>query len=513
MNTWLRGSTFGFLLALWAKGLFNKENHAMVASMQLKFEVVVFASYLIVFNAIALLIFVNALDDVFVDVAYVLRRAYRAIFLLPRYDRSSAQSMRALREPQKALAICVPAWDESAVIAQMLERMVQTLRYDNYRIFVGVYCNDPDTAQAVQALCARNHDCAHRIRLVRHLTDGPTSKADCLNSLYRYIVEEDAWAKAQPVRGIVLHDAEDIVHPSEMVVFNDLIGRADIIQLPVAPLARPLTDLVGGHYLDEFAESHTKDLVVREALGSPLPCAGVGCAFSADAMQALSIKRGGKPFNASSVTEDYDIAFDLTDMGFRSIFVRLPSRPGDTSFVATQEYFPNTFRAAVRQKGRWLLGIALDNWRCRGWHGSCAARYMLWRDRKALLTAITAVAAYGLLATFFPLAWLLDLDVVSLYAEMVPSGGTVWFLLWANLLFLINRVLQRFVFVYRSYGFRQALVSPLRIVVGNWINFFAAIRAAFLFRRSARSAKSSPWHKTHHQIPAVETLLKMPGSR
>ncbi|MEO0412635.1 MAG: glycosyl transferase family protein [Pseudomonadota bacterium] len=485
----------------------------MVADQQLSIESIILLLYLLGFNAVVLLIFVNALDDLFVDCVYVFQRLYRAVVIKPKYKQASAQSMRALRAPQQAFAICVPAWDEQAVIAQMLERAVRSIRYDNYRIFVGVYANDPATRSAIEALCARNGDCAHRIRIVTHDVPGPTSKADCLNSLYHTITQDDAWAAQEHVQGFILHDAEDIIHPSELVVFNHLIAKADIIQLPVTPLARPLTDLVGGHYLDEFAESHTKDLVVREALGAPLPCAGVGCAFSARALKALAKRRGGAPFNAESVTEDYDIALDLADMGFRAIFVRLPSQKGVASYVATQEYFPNTVRTAIRQKGRWLLGIALENWTVRGWRGNWAARYMLWRDRKALLTAFSAVAAYVLLACFFVIVWAFEFTPEALFDYIVPPGGIVSGLLVANLVFLINRLLQRFTFVYRSYGLWQALISPVRIVVGNWINFFAALRAARLFRTSRKTRGQKVWFKTHHQIPTASVPVKLPGSR
>ncbi|MEM7570504.1 MAG: glycosyl transferase family protein [Pseudomonadota bacterium] len=476
-------------------------------------ESVGFGLYLMCFNAVVLLLFLNALDDAFVDAVYIARRIYRAIVVKPRYRTASAASMRALRTKQKALAICVPAWEEEAVIAQMLQRAVRTVRYDNYRIFVGVYANDPDTRKAIETLCARDHDCAHRVVIVTHDAKGPTSKADCLNSIYQHITQSDAWAEAEKVHGFILHDAEDIVHPSELVVFNHLIGRADIIQLPVTPLVRPLSHLIGGHYIDEFAESHTKDLVVRETLGAPLPSAGVGCAFSAEALQSLAMVRGGAPFNTRSVTEDYDIAFDMADLGFRSMFVRLPSHSGDASFVATQEYFPNTFIAAVRQKGRWLLGIALENCDRRGWHGNWASRYMLWRDRKALLTAFAAIAAYALIIVFLAMAWLTETPLEDLYSRIVPAGGIVAFLLWANLLFLANRLLQRFAFVYRCYGLTQALMSPLRVVVGNFVNFAAALRAAWLFRKSLKNNTASHWYKTTHQIPTADAALKMPGGR
>jgi hypothetical protein len=35
---------------------------------------------------------------------------------------------------------------------------------------------------------------------------------------------------------VVLHDAEDVVHPLELTLFDQLIDRAGLVQLPVMPL-------------------------------------------------------------------------------------------------------------------------------------------------------------------------------------------------------------------------------------------------------------------------------------
>lgn len=485
----------------------------MVEIFQPKVLYVLLALYIAVFNAIALTIFVSSIDDFALDCIYFVRRAYRHLFVRSKFAKSSDKSLSNLRTRQHAFAICIPAWKEASVIADMLARAVRDLRYDNYRLFVGTYANDPDTRRAVQALCDRDHDCRHRIKIVHHDAIGPTNKADCLNSIYAHILTQDTWAKSEGVAGFVLHDAEDIIHPSELVVFNHLITRADIIQLPVVPLARPLYDLVGGHYQDEFAESHTKDMVVREALGCGVPSAGVGCAFSAEALGGLAMLRGGKPFDARSVTEDYDVALDLCDMGYRGMFVRLPSVSGNRSFVATQEYFPNRFGAAVRQKSRWLLGIALESWNKRGWPGSWAQRYMLWRDRKSIITAIASAAAYVLFIIFLLGTVRSNATWQSQLSHILPANSVIYWLVWANFAFLIHRSVQRFAYVFRSYGLLHALVSPLRIVVGNIINFVAAWRAALLFRKAQSSGEASAWGKTDHQIPKIDAVIAQPGSR
>ncbi|MFX8637222.1 glycosyltransferase family 2 protein, partial [Acinetobacter baumannii] len=76
---------------------------------------------------------------------------------------------------------------------------------------------------------------------------------------------------------------------------------------PVRPEPQAASRWVGGHYCDEFAESHAKAMVVRDWLGVSLPAAGVGCAFSRAAIEAIAARRGcAQPFAAECLTEDYE---------------------------------------------------------------------------------------------------------------------------------------------------------------------------------------------------------------
>ena len=88
----------------------------------------------------------------------------------------------------------------------------------------------------------------------------------------------------------MLHDAEDLVHPLELRLFDRLVERAALVQLPVLPLPDPRSRWISGHYADEFAESHIKELVVREAVGAAIPLAGVGCAIERGALDRLAAR-------------------------------------------------------------------------------------------------------------------------------------------------------------------------------------------------------------------------------
>ena len=133
------------------------------------------AAELALFAGAGFLLF--ALNDLAVDLIYFARRMWRAAAVYSRFPRAFASG---LPRPKKAgfIAVFVPAWDESAVIASMLRSALQRIDHPNYRIFVGHYRNDPATAAAIASVGDE------RIEAVIVEADGPTTKADCLNHLY-----------------------------------------------------------------------------------------------------------------------------------------------------------------------------------------------------------------------------------------------------------------------------------------------------------------------------------------
>jgi len=175
--------------------------------------------------------------------------------------------------------------------------------------------------------------------------------------------------------GYVLHDSEDIVHPLELKLFNYLLPRKDMIQIPVTALERSWKDFVACTYMDEFSEWHLKDLLVRERLTKTIPSAGVGTCFSRRAISFLKQKNGGSPFPTDSLTEDYAVGLTLAEAGMGGIILYFPIavrgkkgiRRTRKLFVSVSEYFPDTFWTAVRQKSRWILGIALQGAKTFGW--------------------------------------------------------------------------------------------------------------------------------------------------
>ncbi|MFM0741153.1 glycosyl transferase family protein [Paraburkholderia xenovorans] len=467
-------------------------------------------------GVIAVLILLSSLDDLFIDAWYWIREAYRAYSVKRVHRPLTVEQLRAREE--QPLAIMVPAWLEYDVIAAMVEDMVRVLDYRNYVVFVGTYRNDAQTIAEVERMRRRYK----QLRRVEVPHDGPTCKADCLNwviqAIFRYEQDEQI-----EFAGVVLHDSEDMLHPIELKFFNYLLPRKDMIQLPVASLERHWYELVAGTYMDEFAEWHAKDLVVRESMVGSVPSAGVGTCFSRRALLALSETTGNQPFNTDSLTEDYDVGARLGKLGMQSIFARFPvqfrSRRASwfglgkdrdvtvTMPLCVREFFPDTVRTAYRQRARWALGIGLQGWQHTGWSGTLANRYLLFRDRKGVVTAFVGMLAYLLVIQFLIF---MAADAMGLASEMWPSPFTdsKWMdvVLWLNAGAVALRVIQRSYFVSRLYGWEHGLMSIPRMVVGNFINFLAVSRAWRMFLSHLVTGKRLVWDKTMHDFPSADGL-------
>jgi adsorption protein B len=469
---------------------------------------------------VALVIFVSSIDDVFIDIWYWVRRGYRSFTQRNRgYSKLTVEQLHDREE--QPMAIMVPAWQEHDVIAAMVQNMVEVLDYKSYKVFVGTYVNDPATIEEVERIARR----FPQVRRVEVPHPGPTSKADCLNFV---VADIFAYERENNVEfaGIVLHDSEDVLHPLELKFFNYLLPRKDMIQLPVASLEREWYELVAGTYMDEFAESHAKEMVVRESVSNMVPSAGVGTCFSRKALQSLVGHTRNKPFNTDSLTEDYDVGMRLAQLNMQSIFGVFPVtyRVRRTAWGArkrqrevlldmplcVREYFPDDFRAAYRQKARWVLGIGLQSWEQIKWQGrSTAARYLLLHDRKGVVTSFISILAYVLVLQFIifhlglATGWW-DAAYPSLFEE-----GSIWrTLIYVNAIFLAIRAAHRVYFTTVLYGWEHGLMSLPRMVVGNFINCIAVGRAWKMYLQYLFRGKALAWDKTMHEFPSGAQLAR-----
>lgn len=438
---------------------------------------------LLLFAAIWFAVF--AVDELLVDIVWLRLRLTGSL-------RTGRLAKPALAELRGMVAVLVPAWQEYGVIGEMVRHSFRSWPQRNLRIYVGCYRNDEAT---LAALVATGGD--HRLRVVVHDCDGPTTKADCLNRLYRAICEDERRC-GQRVRAMILHDAEDMVHPSALALMDQALERADFVQLPVRPEPESQSRWVGGHYCDEFAEAHARDMVVRDSIGAALPAAGVGCAFSRAAIDRILLSRAStEPFAADCLTEDYECGLLVNETGGRSVFLRMRDEHG--ALIATREYFPATLATSVRQKARWIHGIAFQGWDRLGWNARPTDIWMRLRDRRGPLVAMVLAVAY-LLIVLWPL--LLLLEALGLITPL-PTGDFLEGLLVFNIISLIWRLGMRGFYSGREYGWSEGLRAMLRFPIGNVIAIIATRRAIVAYMRVLAGGRLR-WEHTVHSVHVAQ---------
>lgn len=438
---------------------------------------------------------IGAVDELAVDLVWLRLRLTGRIG-------TAAANRTALRARPLAgpAAVLVPAWHEHEVIPLMILNTLSAWPQRDLRLYIGCYANDPRTVEA--AIGAAGND--PRVRLVLHGRAGPTTKADCLNRLYA-AVEADERRQGVDYRMVVLHDAEDLVDPAALALLDEAIGEADFVQLPVLPEAQEQSRWIGSHYCEEFAEAHGKALPVRDALGAAIPAAGVGCAFARPLLARIAGMRGGSPFAVDSLTEDYELGLRTKALGGRSRFLR--ARGEDGHLVATRACFPDRLDHAVRQKARWVHGIALQGWDRLGWpdaraNGALLDAWMQLRDRRSPMSALVLFAAYLLLVVS---ALVLLAGGGAHLDRLLAADPLLRVLLWINAASFMWRAVWRFAFTAREYGAWEGLRAVLRIPVSNVIAVMAGRRALFAYLATLGGA-APVWDKTAHRSLPVRPL-------
>ncbi len=441
---------------------------------------------------VASFLLLSGFDDVFVDIYYWLHHLFmRKKFNKVRYD--SPETIA--RAPEKPIAIFVPAWHEYEIIDKMLINACRTVQYQNYDMFVGVYPNDPETIMKVEEISKRFPN----IHAVISSNPGPTTKADNLNQIHEGMLR---WENKTGVRYdiIVMHDAEDVIHPMSLKIHNALIPDYDMVQMPVFPLYTNHANLVHWTYCDEFAEYHTKDLFVRQHFSGFVPSAGVGTAFNRWIIEFVGTSYARNIFRAASLTEDYDLALRLALGKANLLFAYKPFGIN----CATRGFFPHSMKASIRQKSRWVTGICLQSWKSVGWRGDAKFRFVLYRDRKAILANAINFFAYVVIS------YLIVYESIrfglAAYAQLPPivvKGTVLWYLVVIDSALMVWRCAHRFITVRRVYGVWAAVLSIVRLPISNIINFSATGRALFFFIKSLLGKQELKWEKTIHHFPTA----------
>lgn len=200
-------------------------------------------------------------------------------------------------------------------------------------------------------------------------------------------------------------------------------------------------------------------------------------------------------FNDANLTEDYELGYRFYELGFKTGFFNVKlDKKDDATRIATAEFFPNTFWTSVKQRSRWIAGICFQNWKSHKWKGNLSTKYFLFRDRKSIFSFFGAFLS-NVVILYFLYAIIANMFHFKYAYSLVSHSSVLWYLMIANLIFMISRASHRFIFTYNWYGFKYAFFSFFRLILDTFINFFAIIRSISVFRKTKSKVV---WDATSH---------------
>lgn len=433
--------------------------------------------------------------------------------------------------PPKRLALAIAAWHEANVLEDVINNIIESTHYPKsmYQIFLGVYPNDLDTLNVANKL-SENHS---NIKVVVNNLPGPTSKAQNINYVIQEIKKFEI-LNSFKFASLTVHDSEDVVHPYELKVTNFLLDKHDALQFPVYPLLEMprfknfFKNITTGTYADEFAENHYISMVGRYSTGAFVPSAGTGFVLSRKVIDSFGNE---DVLPKDSLTEDYRLSLTLFEKNIRMYYVleRVPRISSDNKlvneFIATRSMFPNTFKTAVKQKTRWILGITMQSFKfkdiLKSKNLSFIGRYSMYKDLKAKVGNLLSMIGYPVLI-YFLISIFIDLDPIY------PKYSLSWYLSLLVTIFMVERQVFRSIAIYNVYGMRSVFFAcffppllPVRVVWGNIINMSATLKAfkQRFFGNNSKPEKKAvkstfpklkkfDWDKTEHSFLEKNVLKR-----
>lgn len=434
-----------------------------------------FTSLLMLLFVVSLLISVSSIDDAFIDLLAMGIVRHR----VPRLWDGETRMPSA--------AIFIANWDEQDVLGKMVEGNLTRIPTAEVCLYLGVYPNDTGTFRVAHEMEAKYPG---RVRVIVNHLPGPTSKGQMLNEMFAHVFGEDEGPEL-----VILHDSEDVIDPRTFDVYAAYAPDHDFIQAPVFSLNRGKGSIVASTYMDEFAERHTREMIVRDAVGAAIPSAGVGTCMTKKLIKHF-LRERGQVLMSGTVTEDYILGIEAKRAGFKSAFAAVSKNAQKGfDFVATRAFFPKSMETAIKQKTRWVYGINFEARHKLGWDGDPWDFYFFVRDRKGMVTSFLPPISIALLC-LMPLGYV---DIVDLPESM---GDILIVSMWINLFALVTRYVVRVRASRQVYGKHDWLGIAVRWPMALYINMAAVFRAWKTYLGESQLAtKPIVWSKTPHELP------------
>ncbi|RZA06621.1 MAG: hypothetical protein EOP11_09840 [Proteobacteria bacterium] len=388
--------------------------------------------------ALALLLginFVFYLEDLLLEGAALFRRARSA----PMGEKELA---RLRRLAFRRFAVLVPFWREGGNL--------NDITYSEHAVFLGLSGPLSPHWEAAKAL-ERTHE--HVIVIVQ----GDATREEAWAQLAERVLASEGKTGFR-FDAFLLLEGADGISPAALLALNEALENSDIAQLPIRPRRAAWSRFAAGAYADEAADAQRESLL-RSILRSPFVTRGTGTALRREALEMLLAK--SKP----SLAHSYALGVNAIRFGLTT---RLALYGSGDSLVAVNQEAPQSVSWAIRRRARFAFEAGIEGAKQFGFGATLAERYFFWRDRRWV-----PLSFLGLLVSCFFLG-----------RAFVAGGEPLPALpLWIGFLSIINiclallRLSFRMRNTGRTYGWRHALLVPLRTPVVNLVQSMAQWRA------------------------------------
>ncbi|MDD2401883.1 MAG: glycosyltransferase family 2 protein [Clostridia bacterium] len=232
-----------------------------------------------------------------------------------------------VHEPQKKLAIIVPAHNEEVVIGSLVDNLT-SLDYPKelYDVFVIADNSDDNTATVARA---------HGASVYERTNSEQRGKGFALEwffaKLYNMPKKYDA---------VVVFDADNLVHSQFLKHMNNHLCNGSKIVQGYIDAKNPLDTWVTSAFAMSFWVANRMLQLARYNLGLSSYLGGTGMVISLDVLRKIG-------WGATSLTEDLEFSFKALLLGYK------------TSWAHEAKVYdekPLTFNQAWKQRKRWALG-------------------------------------------------------------------------------------------------------------------------------------------------------------
>lgn len=399
------------------------------------------------------------------------------------YDQPSLEDLIDVKE--RNIALLIPVWRSGEGLSASVDRLVNSLDYSAYHVFLGVYPNDTQSLREAQRLALR-HQHVHRVVCSQ---PGPIPYSDSVTALVEGVAEF-ANSSGIEFEAAVLGEVDDTLHPLSFRLYNYYSERFDLVEIPRFARSEAWYQLAAGAVRDDLAFVHGRENTIRAALShdcvlrQTLPCVEMGLLrrllSEAWVQQEQHVTRNALASWLHSVASNR--IFSRLEVDSQRRYRHRPAQAAKvhaTRFVAVTDSFPTSFSQAVNYEVDCLEQRSLSLEIYSRQRSPLTRLYLLWREfsgRLALILMPLFILALG----WISFASITQTNTQPTFQSLVAAHP--WLTSGAIIIsvYVVYSILIRYLQVSSSYRTAISIMFLPRLITGLVVQVLAVVRSLFV---------------------------------